>query len=83
MRVLLVREIFSLCMIGLSLETSKYDLEVIFIEHNKSYINCHTLQSIHYDRSRERRERLGQRRCQEAPQSPEGQHSGILGGLDC
>ena len=36
-RVLLVREISSLCRIGLSLGTSKYDLEVIFIDYGKSY----------------------------------------------
>ena len=34
-RVLLVREIFSLCRIGLSVVTSKYDLEVIFIDNGK------------------------------------------------
>ena len=34
-RVLLVKESFSLCRIGLSLGTSKYDLEVIFIEIRK------------------------------------------------
>ena len=62
-RVLLVREIFSLCRIGLSFGTSKYDLEVIFKENKKSYINRHTLPSIRHDWTRERRERLGQGRC--------------------
>ena len=80
-RVLLVREISSLCRIGLSLGTSKYDLEVIFIAYGKSYIISHTFQGIHYDWTWKGRERLRQGRCKEAPQGPEGQHSGIIGSV--
>ena len=62
-RVLLVREVSSLCWIGLSLGTSKYDLEVIFIAYGKSYIISHTFQGIHYDWTWKGRERIRQGRC--------------------
>ena len=66
-RVLLVREIFSLCRIGLSLGTSKYDLKVSFIYNVKSYIISHIFQGLQYDWTRKGRERLRQGRCKEAP----------------
>ena len=62
-RVLLVREIFSLYRIGLSLVTSKYDLEVIFINYGKSYIVSYTFQGIHHDWTWKGRERIRQGRC--------------------
>ena len=57
--MLLVKESFSLCRIGLSLGTSKYGLELIFIDNEQSYIIDHSLQLCQHDWTRQRRKGLG------------------------